>query len=550
MGPKALLFMAAIAAAAAQDDDKVGGVVIQEFAQRLNHSINATSEATFNQKYQLDTRFFKPGGPIFFIQSAETGMQSINVSDFVDYAPKLGGMVAVLEHRFFSSNSSGDTGHSADVVKRNDSSSSNRTYPDLTFLNVLQDGANFVDWIRSTVQGANESKAIYGGSSSYGGFLAVAARIRHPNTFWGAIASSPALNSFGPLDSNRFRFDAAERNDVIYENISANAYDRIKSSMLALQHCISGKEIRGGRETWPPPAAADNHHHQDNNCDEAIPDLDICSGSEGGVNYTTLYNAAVQTYTFTPQFNYPYVDRYPTAYPFQDLVGKTLAANTTGQVLRVPLLAASWAASPTSCIDASSANITDPGAVAGTVPMYAYVRCAYYPLNTISIPADNMLPEAHARGVVDDLCGGGDDDGAGAAAALPPDYYSANEYFVQKFAVTNSAIDSVDRVLIVQGATDRIAAVGSPGLTVTADLNHSRVVLAEGLAHAEDAVSEAVVPRGAKVELDRIRDVKLEHIKEWLGQGTQQISESTTVIHGLPSLVAFIACGLLAFVFL
>ncbi|KAI1487822.1 serine carboxypeptidase S28-domain-containing protein [Biscogniauxia mediterranea] len=524
MGPKALLFMAAIAAAAAaQDDDKVGGgVEIQEFAQRLNHSINATSEATFNQKYQLDTRFFKPGGPIFFIQSSETGMQSINASDFVDYAPKLGGMVAVLEHRFFSSNSSGDTGNSADVVKRNDSSSSsNRTYPDLTFQNVLQDGANFVDWIRSTVPGANESKAIYGGSSSYGGFLAVAARIRHPNTFWGAIASSPALNSFGPLDSNRFRFDAAERNDVIYENISANAYDRIKSSMLALQHCIS-----------------------DNNCDEAIPDLDICSDSEGGgVNYTTLYNAAVQTYTFTPQFNYPYVDRYPTAYPFQDLVGKTLAANTTGQVLRVPLLAASWAASPTSCIDASNANITDPWAMAGTVPMYAYVRCAYYPLNTISIPADNMLPEAHARGVVGDLCRDG-------AVTLPPDYYSANEYFVQKFAVTNSAIDSVDRVLIVQGATDRIAAVGSPGLTVTANLNHSRVVLAEGLAHAEDAVSEAVVPRGAKAELDHIRDVKLEHIKEWLGQGTQQISESTTVIHGLPSLVAFIACGLLAFVFL
>ncbi|KAI0599210.1 serine carboxypeptidase S28-domain-containing protein [Biscogniauxia sp. FL1348] len=525
MGLKALLFKAAIAVAAvastaaAQDDHNVGGVEMQEFAQRLNHSINATSQATFSQKYQLDTRFFKPGGPIFFIQSAETGMQSINASDFVDYAPKLGGMVAVLEHRFFSSNSSGDASQSANLVKRNDSSSSNITYPDLTFENVLQDGANFVDWIKSTVQGANESKVIYSGSSSYGGFLAVAARIRHPTTFWGAIASSPALNSFGPLDSNRFRFDAAERNDVIYENISATAYDKIKSSMLDLEDCIS-----------------------DNNCDEAIPDLDLCD-SGSGANYTTLYHAAVQTYTFTPQFNYPWVDRYPTAYPLQDLISKTLAASTTGQVLRVPLLAASWAASATSCIDGGNANITDPGAAAGTVPMYAYVRCAYYPLNTVSIPSDNLLPEAHARGVVDDLCDGEE-------FALPPDYYSANEYFVQKFAVTNSAIDSVDRVLIVQGATDRIAAVGSPGLTVTTALNHSRVVLVQGLAHAEDAVSEAVVPRGAKTELDQIRDVKLEHIKEWLGQGTQQISESTTVLHGLPSLVAFIACGLLAFVFL
>ncbi|KAI5924208.1 serine carboxypeptidase S28-domain-containing protein [Camillea tinctor] len=533
MGPKALLRIAALAAAllepaAAQDDDpKVGGVETNEFAQKLNHSINATSSGTFNQRYQLDTRFFKPGGPIFLIQSAETGMQSINVSDFIDYAPKLGGMVAVLEHRFFSSNSSGDNSNSAArVVKRNDSSSSSfsyKTYPDLTFNNVLQDGADFVDWIRNTVEGANESKAIYGGSSSYGGALAVAARIKHPDTFWGSIASSPAIDSFGPLDSNRYRFDAAVRNDVIYKNASASAYDKIKSAMSALKACVSS-----------------------NNCDEAIPDLNICSGPKGA-NYSTLYNAAVQTYTYTPQFNYPYADKYPTAYPFQDLIAKTLAAGSTGGVLRVPLLAASWAPSPSSCIDPSNANLTNPGSVTGTVPMYAYVKCAYFPLNTISIPANNMLPEAYARGIVDLGCGGGDND---TDSDLPPDYYSTNEYFVQKFAVTNTAIDSVARVLIVQGATDRIAALGTPGLTVTADLNHSRVVVVDGLAHAEDAMSEEVVPRGAKAELDQIRDIKLDHIKEWLGQGSQHISESTTNIHGLPSLVAFIACGMVAFLFL
>ncbi|KAI1505719.1 serine carboxypeptidase S28-domain-containing protein [Biscogniauxia marginata] len=475
MGLKAIFLVGATVMASgllSQGEHIAGNGEIQEFTQRLNHSINDTSRSTFSQRYQLDTQHFKPGGPIFFIQSAETGMSLINSSDFADYASKLGGMVAMLEHRFFS-NTSGNS-YSTHMTVRDDTSSSNKTFPDLTIDNVLQDGVNFVDWIKSTVEGANDSKVIYGGSSSYGGFLAVSARIRRPGTFWGAIASSPALNSFGPLDTNTFRFDAADRTDIIYQNMSSNAYDKIKSAMSTFDECLS-----------------------DNNCPEVVPDLDICADSKDA-NYTILYHAALQTYTLTPQFNYPYIDRYSTENPFQDLIAKTLAANTTGEVLRVPLLAASWSPS-TACIDLSNANITDPSIASGTVPMYDYVSCALFPLNTLSIPSGNMLPEAHARGTVD-LCDG-------HADWEPVDYYRANEYFVQKYVVTNAAVDRAERLLIVQGGFDRTAAVGSPALTVTRALNHSRVVLVDGLAHAEDAFSEAVEPRGTKAQLDQVSEI-------------------------------------------
>ncbi|KAI1390750.1 serine carboxypeptidase S28-domain-containing protein [Hypoxylon trugodes] len=458
------------------------GIATQNFIQKVNHTVDAGS-ATFKQRYQLNTQHFEPGGPILFIQSAEAGMPPINASDFMDYAPKLKALVVMLEHRFF-----GDLRDGSYPPGFNPRNMSMEAFSSLTLDNVLQDGVNFVNWIKATVIGATNSRVIYG-SSSYGGFLAVSARMRYPDTFYGAIASSPALNSFGPTGSNRYKFDSAKWASNIYDDVSKNASVKIKMAMLAFKKCIA-----------------------DNTCDAVIPDLNVCKNSTV-LGYERLYNAVLHTYLAVSKFNYPWVEKYPSTYPLQDLVKQTLEANSAGQVLRIPLLAASWA-NGSFCIDGFNGNISkaSQGNIASNQPAFGYVICDYYPINDRSVPSNNMLPETFARGAVD-LCSN--------SAWKSADYSRENEYFLQKYAITNDLLDTTNRLLIVQGQYDRTTAIGSPILTVTDMLNHSRVILVNNTAHAEDSVSEAIEPRGMKPEMDQIRDIKLAHLKEWLGQGNQ-----------------------------
>lgn len=134
------------------------GIATQDFTQKVNHTADAGS-ATFKQRYQLSTQHFEPGGPILFVQSAEAGMPVLNASVFMDYAPKLGALVAMLEHRFF-----GDLrGGGSYPPGYNPLNVSNDVFDSLTMDNVLQDGVEFVNWIKGTVLGAANSKVIYGG---------------------------------------------------------------------------------------------------------------------------------------------------------------------------------------------------------------------------------------------------------------------------------------------------------------------------------------------------------------------------------------------------
>ncbi|KAI1101949.1 hypothetical protein F4804DRAFT_354101 [Jackrogersella minutella] len=491
--------------APARVQSNTSSIATQNFNQKVNHSIGG-GPATFKQRYQLNTRHFEPGGPILFIQSAEAGMPVINASDFMDYAPKLGALVVMLEHRFF-----GDSYSGSYPPGYNPMNISNGSLSSLTLDNVLQDGVDFVNWIKRTVLGAKNSRVIYG-SSSYGGFLAVSARIRYPDTFYGAIASSPALTSFGPLTSNRFKFESAKWASDVYDGASKDASSKIRMAMTDFKKCIS-----------------------DNTCNKTIPDLNICKSSKS-LGYERLYRAVLHTYLAVAKFNYPWIDKYPTAEPFADLIKKTLVANTAAEVLRIPLLAASWA-NESSCIDAFNSNISkaSSGNIASSQPAFGYITCGYYPINDRSIPSSNVLPETFARGTVD-ICNN--------PAWKSADYGRENEYYLQKYAMTNDLLDSTERLLIVQGSYDRTAAIGSPTLTVTNLLNHSRVILVNGIAHAEDSVSESIEPRGMKPQMDEIRNVKLAHLKEWLGQGDQSEDSSATLTPALQAMLF----GFLAFI--
>lgn len=124
----------------------------RNFTQKLNHDSN--DSITFQQLYQLDTSNFKPGGPILFHQGEEGAMKPIAAKIFSDYGPKLGGIVATLEHRFFG------TSYPEGTSWENTSMAQ---YGPLTLENVLQDSVTFVNWIKKTVDGAENSKVIISG---------------------------------------------------------------------------------------------------------------------------------------------------------------------------------------------------------------------------------------------------------------------------------------------------------------------------------------------------------------------------------------------------
>jgi hypothetical protein len=71
---------------------------IQFFTRQLEH--NVTTSPTFQQQYQLDTEFFKPGRPVLFAQEVEVEtMVCVEQINFIDWAEELGAIVATLEHR-------------------------------------------------------------------------------------------------------------------------------------------------------------------------------------------------------------------------------------------------------------------------------------------------------------------------------------------------------------------------------------------------------------------------------------------------------------------
>ena len=132
------------------------------FNQTLNQDVSNPSPSarngTFQQQYQLNASYFRPGGPILLYQGAESPQISC-VENIViwDWAKEMGAIVAGLEYRYFGL--SVLTGFNA-------SKASPSKWDPLTMNNTLLDSVNFINWIKKTVPGAKNSKAIVIGGNS------------------------------------------------------------------------------------------------------------------------------------------------------------------------------------------------------------------------------------------------------------------------------------------------------------------------------------------------------------------------------------------------
>jgi hypothetical protein len=122
-------------------------LALHNFTQLVYH--DGSSNVTFQQRYQIDTSHFRPGGPILFFQGAENvpGLEATPLDhlDFYDHAAEVGGIAVAIEHRFFGTSfPPGFDGSAA-------------AYAPLTLENVLSDSVALAEWVKNNVSGAEQS---------------------------------------------------------------------------------------------------------------------------------------------------------------------------------------------------------------------------------------------------------------------------------------------------------------------------------------------------------------------------------------------------------
>lgn len=129
------------------------------FPQILDHSSNDTTGAnsTFLQQFQIIDTYYKPGGPILFLQGDETPLDCLERFAMVDYAQELNALLVNLEHRYFGLSCPFGLNYSNTAAWP----VSDLQY--LTWPNVLADAAYFLDWVKtSAYPGAGEVIAFSG----------------------------------------------------------------------------------------------------------------------------------------------------------------------------------------------------------------------------------------------------------------------------------------------------------------------------------------------------------------------------------------------------
>jgi hypothetical protein len=128
------------------------------FLQPINHAgYDGTigDNTTFLQQYEISDEFYKPGGPIIFIQ----GTENAHISCLEEYiAPawvkELGGIAVALEHRYFGVSCPYGLNYTESATW------DPALLKPLTLDNVLLDAATFVQWVKQSYHGTENSKII------------------------------------------------------------------------------------------------------------------------------------------------------------------------------------------------------------------------------------------------------------------------------------------------------------------------------------------------------------------------------------------------------
>ncbi|KAI6086506.1 serine carboxypeptidase S28-domain-containing protein [Hypoxylon rubiginosum] len=359
-----LILLVAAAVGIVRSQSTTSACDYQWITQPIDHF--GGTNGTFQQRYSIFDDFYEPGGPIMFFQGEESWvLDCANTTIVYEYAKQLGGLAVSLEHRYFGQS----------LPYGNDSHiPSNMKY--LTLDNVMVDAVSFIDHIKETIEGAADSKAIVH-SGSYGGFLAAAFRLNHPDTFFGALASAGPVKSFSnssdPDTYNWWRWV-----NRVYLERSQEASSKIQNAFQVLQKRLASPDIASLKG-----------------------ELNLCStpSLNDTVSNARLPVTIANIFSLAAEFNYPIAQpgRSPIAYPLDRVINITLEENDPIQILNRTFW--SWFDAPGNQL-APCLNHTDPLFLQKAVPPietvpFHYITCTYMPLASANVrtgPSFHLTP--------------------------------------------------------------------------------------------------------------------------------------------------------------
>ncbi|KAI1453136.1 peptidase S28 [Annulohypoxylon moriforme] len=434
------------------------------------------ANGTFQQRYSIFDEFYKPGGPIMFFQGEESWfLDCANTTIMYEYARQLEGIAVSLEHRYFGQSLPfGQASHSPTNLKY------------LTLDNVMADAVSFIEHIKETNKGASDSKAIIA-SGSYGGFLAAAFRLNHPDTFFGSLAAAGPVKAFSnssdPNTYNWWRWI-----NRIYLDRSKVAADKIQNAFAVLQRRLQMIDDGGvGLKK----------------------ELNLCStpSSNDTVGNFQLILDLTNVFSFAAELNYPTVQlgRNPVANPLDKIIDIVLTETDPVQILSKTFWLWFGAPGPS---NAPCLNYTDSGFLTSAVPLietapFNYITCNYIPLASSNIPEGTIFPASPTAS-----------DYQPQACELKYGHLPmTQEEIFQRYHFSPENIKNSTRIIWSNAEYDPTAAVSVDYLPISTDVCASRMILTSNIAHREDLFLPG--PNDS-VTLTELRNKELQIFKEWL----------------------------------
>eukprot|EP00978_Attheya_sp_CCMP212_P030285 scaffold110730_cov59-Attheya_sp.AAC.8 len=291
-----------------------------------HYSFRPTPKPTFPLRYFVNGQHWNGTGPCFFYAGNEANIfQFINNSGFIfESSVEFGALVVFAEHRYYGE---------SNVVGALDNQN------DLSFLTVEQAMADFntltvhirTKWSMSP----DTAFIVFGGS--YGGNLAMWLRLKNPNLWAGAIASSATPLKHVLRETNGFALIETQA----YGNVSLACPKLVRSGWTELYEQSSTPKGR-------------IHVAQALGLCDPLPDVDVAEDVHGWVS------GALETMV---QYGYPYPTQFYNpvpAYPFQVACYRMLQASTGLGALRAAInVYYNYTGQAGPCFDFDSSVVTE-----------------------------------------------------------------------------------------------------------------------------------------------------------------------------------------------
>ncbi|KAF2111380.1 peptidase S28 [Lophiotrema nucula] len=429
---------------------------------------------TFQQRYSVNMEFLKPGGPILLFQGEESDkLDCSNNTILYEWAHELGGMAVSLEHRYFGPSK-----------PFGNASLSNDNFKFLTLDNVMRDAVELIDQLRCNISEAKESKVLVA-SGSYGGFLAGAFRLNHPETFDAALASAGPVMGFGGI-SDPESYNWYNWLNRLYQDHSIAASEKIRNTTAYLEQRLASNDTSLLQQELKL-------------CTPVIP------GNE--TQKVALTTILFNVFSIAAELNYPYASpgRTPIATPFFEILN--FAVNTTDPMEFLNKVNWMWfKPQGAECIDHEHEVdfLNTFGVPLINSDVFSYITCTYCPMRSAiySAPGTIFPTQSTTRTVQDGAC----------LQAYNATTLSKSE-IETRYHFSPAEVQNSTHIIWSKGEYDPTSAVEPLELPIRTDRHASRTLYAPDVAHREDLFRSNEKDRESTRYL---RKLELNIIRGWL----------------------------------